>query len=135
MDAKLKDLINDARKELRRASGVPLSSEEQAEVLRSAAIDKLARFIIPTFGVARLVALKIECLWTERGAVASLSSGDQKFSLRQGATNNEYMLLVIDADEERELLKIQSKDPLCASRVLVAIGDFLSPSASGNNES
>jgi hypothetical protein len=126
MKAELQKLIREAEKELRRASGQPLTSEEQAEDIQSAAIAELQNFVLPPLGVKRGIALQVSVQWTDGGAVAKLTADNDTFLLRRDRSNNRYILSIRKKERESELARIDCSDPLFGSRVLVAIGEAAS---------
>jgi hypothetical protein len=88
MKAELQKLIRDAEKELRRASGQPLTSEEQAEDSQTAAIDELQSFVLRALGVKRGIAFQVSVQWTDGGAVAKLTADSDTFLLRRDRSEN-----------------------------------------------
>jgi hypothetical protein len=66
--------------------------------------------------------LKATVIWTLKGAALEMRTDDHVFHLRQD--KDAYALFAIEDQAERELLRIDGKDPIFANRVLVAIGDF-----------
>ena len=46
MEKGLQELIREARRELRRTSGVPLTAEEQAEEQRTAEVEQMENFLL-----------------------------------------------------------------------------------------
>jgi hypothetical protein len=123
MSPDLSNLIQEARRELRRASQLPLSQAEQAEEQRAIEIDELEMFLYTTFRPRLMFPLKAKVVWGDRGAAGQLTVDDAIFHLRKDG--DKYGLFVIETQGERELIKIESCDPHFASRVLVAISDSL----------
>ena len=121
MDADLRELIRDAKRELRKSSGLPLTAEEQAEERRITEMQELENFLFDKLRVRLLLPLKGKFLWTEKGAAAQFMVGDAVFYLRRD--RNLYRLYVVENGEERELAQLDSSDPQFANRFLVAIGE------------
>jgi hypothetical protein len=128
MKPELRALIEQARRELRRTSGLSLSPEEQAEERRLTEIDELEKFLYNTFRPRLMFPLKAKVVWSQGGAAGQLTVDGATFHLRK-EDENCYGLFVIEEQEERELIKTESSDPQFANRVLVAIGDSLAQNA------
>lgn len=126
MEQDLQELIRDARKQLRKASGVPLTEEEETEDLRKAALDKLEGFVLRSLGFNLAMLLSVKGVWTEKGPAVTLDAKGRDFHLRKGADNGTYLLLIVDSDKEREIARIDASDPIFSSRVLVAIDNAVS---------
>jgi hypothetical protein len=122
MNEELHELIRDARKDLRKASGIPLSLEEQAEELRKAALAELEKFMLRRLGFGVVMSLHAHVIWTEKGPAVTLDAEGHIFHVRK-ATDNESYLFFIEGKGEREIARIDASDANFASRVLVAIGD------------
>ena len=75
----LRDLIREARRELRRASGVPLTAEEQAEKQRTLEIARMQKFLHEALGVRIMFSLLPRVIWTEEGATARFTVESQRF--------------------------------------------------------
>jgi hypothetical protein len=60
----LKDLIREARRKLRKASGVPLTSEEEAEERHLAEIEEMKMFLFKTMSNLWF-PLKVITVWTD----------------------------------------------------------------------
>ena len=123
MKSELQELIRNARKELRKASGLPLTSEEQNEDLRNTAVAELEKFTLSHLGVQVLIELRGQVIWTKKGPAAILKAENHIFHLRKEGDGDSYALFIIEGDVEREIARIESCDPCFASRVLVAIGE------------
>jgi hypothetical protein len=126
MNEDLKKLIQEANRELRQASGIPLTQEENDEVYRTAEIGEFDRFAYRTFGYRRMLPLKFNVVWDEKSAIGQMSVDDRTFNLRR--EGEDFRLFLVELQRERELLQLESSDQNFASRVLVAIGDTLSKS-------
>jgi hypothetical protein len=121
--APLQDLIKGARRELRRASGVPLTAEEQAEMRRKTEIEEMEMFLFKSFGFRMMLALPSEVIWTDHGATAQMTVDNRRFRLfkdRDGLYS-----FCVQGGVQRELLKMPGSDPNFANRILVAIDDTL----------
>jgi hypothetical protein len=118
----LRELIQDARRAVRLASGTPLSPDEQAEEHRLKETADMNLFVYEAFRFKVMNALKATVIWTPSGAALEMQADEHLFHLRKD--NGTYALLAIEHRGERELLRIDGKDPIFANRVLVAIGDF-----------
>ena len=115
------ELIAEARRELRRASGLPLSTEEQAEENQRREMDEMSTFIFDKFRVRRLAPFKATTVWAGHGAAAEFSTPGKKFLLRK--TGHVFRLSAMEGDGEREVAAIEPSDPQFVNKVLVAIGD------------
>jgi hypothetical protein len=124
MSPELRELIQEARRGLRKASGLPMSPEDLAEERRKAEIDELEKFIYTTFRPRLMLPLKAKVVWSGSDAAAQLTVDSATFHLRKN--KNDYALLAIEENGQRELTRIEGSDPQFANRVLVAIGDALS---------
>ncbi len=124
MKDELVELIQDARRTLRLASGIPLNPKEQAEDRRLKETKEMEMFVYEAFRFKVIYALKATVIWTSKGAALEMRADEQVFYLRKD--KDAYALFAIDDQGrlERELLRIEGKDAIFASRVLVAIGDF-----------
>jgi len=119
--------VRHARKELRKASGQPLTAEEQNEELRNTAVAELHKFMLRHLGVSVLIELMGEATWTEKGPAAVLKAENHIFHLRKEGDGDSYALFIIDGDVEREIARIEAHDPCFANRVLVAIDEAVPP--------
>jgi hypothetical protein len=127
MNEELQKLIQEARRELRRASGINLTPEENDEERRTAEIEEFDRFAYSAFGYRLMIPLKFQVLWSEKGAIGQMRADGHTFNLRREGES--YHLFIIEPDGERELLQVEGSDSHLASRVLRAIGDSLPNSA------
>ena len=119
MTVELPDLIKEARRELRRASGIPFTSEEQAEERRRTEIEQMMKLLVESLGYRIMLPLRLEVIWTDKGATAQMTVDAHRFHLYK---DRDCFCL---CDGEREIVTIKDQDPHFASRVLVAIGDTL----------
>jgi len=126
MDPELRELMEQARRELKRTSGLPLSPDEKAEERRLAEMDELNKFLFDTLRLRLMFPLKAKVVWSQGGAAGQLTVDGATFHLRKD--KKWCSLFVVEEDKERELIKIESSDPHFADRVLVAISDSLSRS-------
>ena len=126
MQKKLRELIQEARRELRRASGVPLTPEEQAEELRRAELARMENFLFEALRIRIMDQLLPKVIWTDSGVIAQFTVDNHDFRLRNRGEN--YCLSDIEGNRERELLKMHGSDKDFAHRLLVAIGDALAGS-------
>jgi len=124
MNPELRELMEQAQRELKRTSGVSLSPEEQAEERRLVEIDELNKFLFDSLRPRLMFPLNAKVVWSQGGAAGQLTVDGATFHLRKD--KNWYRLLVVEERKERELIKIESSDPHFANRVLVAISDSLS---------
>jgi hypothetical protein len=126
MKPELKELIRDARKELRKAAGLPLSQEEQNEDLQKAAVTELRKFILSRLGVRLPDLLNGKVVWTENGPALILDAEDgHVFHMRKDGDSGGYLLFIIEGNVKREIARIESSDANFASHVLVAIDDAI----------
>lgn len=119
----LQDMIAEARKEIRKASGAPLTPEEQEEDQHKAAVTELRGFILRSLDVTALVKMQMHVTWTQKGPAAILKTEDRVFHLRRDRDRKSCVLLLIDGQRETEIARIEAYDQYFGSRVLVAIGD------------
>jgi hypothetical protein len=124
MKQDLLDLIEEARRKLRRASGIPLSPEENAEERRTAEIEEFDRSAFSTFGYRLMIPSGFHVIWSDNAAVGQMTVDGRTFNLRRESQN--YHLFLSEADGDRELSQLQDSDPNFASRVLVAVANTLS---------
>jgi hypothetical protein len=128
MNEELQKLIVEAKRELRRASGIPLTPEENDDERRTAEIEEFNRFAYRTFGYCRMLPLKFLVIWDEKNAIGQMSVDDRTFNLRRDG--EKFSLFLVQPHGERELSRLESADPNFANRVLTAIGDILLSAAS-----
>jgi hypothetical protein len=126
----LQELIRNARKELRKSSGLPLSAEEQNEDARKAALKDLRLFVVSRLGVQVPDSLCGKVDWTDNGPALIMQASGCVFHLRKAGDSELIYRLYLIGDGEREIEEIQADGPLFASRVLAAIGDVI-PSGAG----
>ena len=126
MNEELKRLIQEAKRELRQASGIPLTQEENDEERRTAEIGEFDRFAYRAFGYRRMLPLKFNVIWDGMRAIGQMRVDDRTFNLRR--EREDFRLFLVEPHRERELLQLESSDQNFASRVLVAVGDTLSKS-------
>jgi hypothetical protein len=121
--APLQDLIKEARREFRRASGVFQTAEEQAEMRRKTEIEEMEMFLSKSLGFRMMFALPSKVIWTNHGATAQMTVDDQRFQLFKD--HDGFYWFGVQGDGECELLKMPGSDPNFANRVLIAIDDTL----------
>jgi hypothetical protein len=90
MSPDLSHLIQEARRELRRASQLPLNLAEQAEERRAIEIDEREMFLYTTFRPRLMFPLKAKVVWGDRGAAGQLTVDNAIFHLR---TSMDFSLL------------------------------------------
>jgi hypothetical protein len=119
----LNEMIAEARRELRKASGLG-SPEDQELDRRKKAITELWDFLMRRLDVTVLVKLGMNVTWVSGEPVAILKDeADHVFHLRKSADSKICLLFIVDGLEKREIARIDAKDPLFSSKALVAIGD------------
>jgi hypothetical protein len=123
MNDKLSELIREARRELRRSSGIPPTPDEQLEERRKAELETMEMFVYEKIGVNGLFELSASTVWTEDGAVAQFTVNEKTFFLRKD--KEDYRLTASETLGERELLRLNATDPQFGNIVLAAIGDTL----------
>jgi len=128
--SELQEMIRDARKELPKASGLPLSPEERNQDLHKAEVDELQKQVLPKLGFRAHMELLGTPAWTSRGAAIILKAEDHMFHLRHASEKGSYSIFLIEGEGEREIARIDGVDRHFASRVLAAIGDVI-PSSRG----
>jgi hypothetical protein len=126
MKAALQELIRYARKELRKASGLPLTPEEHFEDSRKAALEDMQIFMLRNLGVNLSMLLAGRAEWTDKGPAVILNTGVHVFHLRKKEGNGSCFLFIVGGDGEREIARLEASDPIFSSRVLVAIDDAVS---------
>jgi hypothetical protein len=132
MKPELHDMIEKAKRELRRASGLPLTLEEEENERRRQAREQLTDFMFKTFGVNTALLLRMDVVWREGSAVISMAAEGTQFHLRKAQAN--FVLFVFREQGEQPLLEVPSKDPNLANRILAAIGDEIEPPPSMGKE-
>jgi hypothetical protein len=123
MNEEMQKLIQEAQRELRRASGLPLSPEEIEEERRTAEIEEFDRFAYSAFGYRLMLPLKFQVVWNETRAIGQMRVDSHTFNLRR--EGGSYHLSIIETAGERELLQIDGTDSHFANRVLATIGNTL----------
>jgi hypothetical protein len=122
----LNELITEARVALRKASGQDLTTEEQEQERRKAAIEALQMELLPKLGVRAHFELLASAEWTPQGAAVTLKAAGETFHLRKEGSDS-YQLLHIEGEEQIEIARINASDPHFVARVLVGIGDAIPP--------
>ena len=123
MKDKLPEIIQEARRALRRASGIALTPEEQFEERRKAEIEVMEMFVFDKFRIQVGFALGASVVWTEDGVAANFSVNEKTFFLRKD--KKDYRLTASEISGERELLRLGAADPQFCNKVVVAIGDAI----------
>lgn len=121
MNEELQKLVREAKRELRRASGTPLTPEESDEERRTVEIEEFDRFAYRTFGYRRMLPLKFNVIWDEKGVIGQMNADGKIFNLRRDG--EDFRLFLVETCGERELSRLEGSDPNFANRVLVAIDD------------
>lgn len=132
MEPELHDLIQKAKRELRQASGLTLTAEEQEDERRRHEVQQLMHFMVRTFGVDGTVLLRMDVVWHDGSAVIAMTADDTQFQLRKA--EDKYVLFVVEGKTEQPLVEVPSKDPNLANSVFVAIGDEIDPLSSTGKE-
>jgi hypothetical protein len=123
MKPKVAELISIARRELRRASGVPLTVSEIEQDRRGKELKELQAFIYSKFSVSASYALNEEFTWHDGKAVVEFTVDEHKFRLR--AVDNAFQFFAVTDPGEIQLLQLKGEDPQFSNRILVAIGDYV----------
>lgn len=125
MDRKLQEMIAQARRDLKRAAGLPLSPEEQLEERRKAELWQMNRFLTSKFDISQRLELGLKSDISSEGVVVgAFHVGGKDFHLVRKA-NKECALLLVDAAGNHQLASPPEDDPQFANKILVAIGDSL----------
>jgi hypothetical protein len=132
MNPDLHDLIEKAKRELRLASGIPWTAEEQEDERRRHEMQQLTDFMVRTFGVDGAVLLRMDVVWHDGRGVIAMIADDTQFHLRKA--EDKYVLFVFREETEQPLVEVPSKDPNLANRIFVAIGDEIDPLSSTGKE-
>ena len=82
MKEELIEVINTARRELRLASGLPLTPEEQAEETRNQEMEELLRVSV-RIRLKLLPLIEESSLWTDKGAAVDFQLEGHVFHLRK----------------------------------------------------
>ena len=122
MSEELQALIRQARRELRRASGVPLTPEEQAEDRRLVQFREMRTFMHSKMRPPLLGPLRVRAVWTDKSVAGQMTVDGHVFELRKDGSA--YVLFAIEGGDV-ELARIKGSDPNFSDRVLVAIADAL----------
>ena len=125
----LQQLIQEARRELRRASGLPWTPQEIEEERRRTEMEAMDMFTFRTFRMRLMDALVSKTVWTEEGAAAEFKAEGRIYRLRKRGSR--YVLFAVNDAREIELISLDSSDEQFANRVLVAIGDDMLPGHRG----
>lgn len=123
MNDRLKEYVREARRELRRASGVPMTADEQAEERRLAEVEEMEMFLARTFSLNLRVDLIMRAVPVGTSVLGEITLDDHTFHLRRDGDS--YRLYATGETDHAELVCIESSDPNFAYRVLVAIDDSL----------
>jgi hypothetical protein len=125
VNLELLELMESARRRVRKASGTPLSSEEITAEQSRLAVEAMHAAMVETLGYKLMLLLKAESLWTENGAAMRFRADEQYFLFRKSQQGDQYILFLVHEEDERELLRVDASDPLFTDRILVAIGDHV----------
>jgi hypothetical protein len=125
MKTDLHDLIKKARRELRQASGLPLTAEEQEDERRRDEMQQLTDFMLRTFRLDGAIQLGMNVVWHEGSAVISMTAEGTQFHLRKA--QDKYVFFVLKENTEQPLVEVPSKDPNFANLIFVAVGDEIDP--------
>lgn len=121
MTPKVAELISIARRELRRASGVPLTASEIDQDRREKELSELQIFVYSKFSALASYALNEKLTWHDGQAVVEFTVDERKFRLRP--VDNEFQFFAVTDPGEIQLLHLKRDDSQFANRILVAIGD------------
>jgi hypothetical protein len=116
MDQQLKDLIETAKEELRKKSGVPLTDHEKTDDRRLAESETAFEWLWKTFTPELMFPLDATVVWQDNEAVSQFTVDGRVFDLLKDA---ESYRLVLDGET---LITLKADDPDLANKVLVAIG-------------
>jgi hypothetical protein len=122
----LKQMIADARVELREASGLSLTPEGWPEQRHQLAVDELQAFVLRRLDIEVLGRLRMKVGWISGGPAAILKYEGHVFHLRRDG-DDDCVLFKTEGQRETEIARIEKSDPHFTARVLVAIGDAAPP--------
>jgi len=126
MSTKLQEIISDARRELRRASGLALTPEQELEERQKVEIWAMNKFLVDKFGIHQRLELNLKAaIASDQSVVGMFYAEDKEFRLTRNS-NKECTFSLLDSAGDRELVQLAEDDPQFANRILVAIGDALS---------
>jgi hypothetical protein len=129
MGTRLQEIISDARRELRKASGLALTPEQQLEERQKVELWAMNKFLANKFDIHQRLELNLTAaIAGDQSVVATFLVEDRHFRLVRNS-NKECNLLLIDSAGDRELTHLSEDDPQFANKILVAIGDNLSSRA------
>jgi len=126
MGTKLQDIIGDARRELRKASGLALTPEQQLEERQKAELWAMNKFLANKFDILQRLELNVTAAITSDQSVAAMFLAEEKHFRLVRNSNKECALSLVDSAGGRELIRLPENDPQFANKILVAIGDALS---------
>jgi hypothetical protein len=131
MKEDLERLIREAQREVRLASGVPLSPEEAEAERRDREVNALQTAMLRELELGIMLNLFPKMQWDGNEAYATFTIDGTGFEVRRDQQGN---YKVRSSDDGQELADIPAKDPLLRSRFLAALGDRLaeSPTAQRN---
>src|SRR5215469_10063729 len=125
MDRKLQEIISDARRELRKASGLALTPEQQREEQQRAELWAMNKFLSNKFDIHQRLELNLKAaIGSDQSVVAMFQAEDKHFRLARNG-NKECTLFFLDSTGDRELIHLPESDPQFTNKILVAIGDVL----------
>ncbi len=122
MKDKLEQMIRQAQREVRRASGIPLSVEEKEQERREREIKALQTALLRELGLEIMIELLPEVGWDGRTAFARFTIDEVPFEMRR---SQEGVYMLSTGDGGQELAHIAAKDTLLGQRFLAMIGDFM----------
>jgi hypothetical protein len=123
MNDMLPEVIREARRALRRASGIALTPTEQSEEHQNSKLEAMQMFVFDKFRVRGMAALTALIVWTDDGVAAKFTANGKTFFLRE--CEKDYSLSASEKKGERELLRLSAGDPQFSNRIFVAIGDAM----------
>jgi hypothetical protein len=130
MKEDLERLIREAQREVRLASGVPLSPEELESERREREVKALETALRRDLEYEIMLNLFPKVQWDGKEPYATFAIDGVAFEIRKDQQGN-YKLTV--GDDGQELADIRAKDPLLRARFLAALGDRLAKSPAQRN--
>jgi hypothetical protein len=121
MKQRIYKLIEEAKRELRVASGIPLTQEELAADIADKAKTAFEDATARDLGLEIRLELYPEICWDGKAALAKFTVDETPFELR--LIDGRYFLTRVDREDR--VPPLDPKDPLFRSRFLTSLGDLI----------
>jgi hypothetical protein len=126
MKRSLIDEIQTARRELRIATGEPLTPEQLEQERQRAEVKKIEDLAY-RLGMSFKLSLYPQAVWSRGAAAIEMKIDEGLFYLRPDGEQMRFVRAIGSDDnyEETLILTLEQKDPQFVNRLLVALGDAL----------